>query len=75
MDTETEEKGNAVLRSTTALLEQEPEIADAFLLASVYCVAIRRGESPREICDRLFTSLPETSAWADLRDALLAATT
>lgn len=54
-----------------ALFENDPDVADAFLIAAVYCSAIRKDESPRTIADSLFQALPATGDWPGLRDAIL----
>lgn len=67
------EEATAVIQSLEALLGAEPEVAEGFLLASVYVRALRTGDSPQTICENLFKSVPSERAWPALRDGLLAA--
>lgn len=61
----------SVMASMNALLGVEPEAADAFLIAAVYCRAIREDVTPRNIADSLFKAMPDSNAWPALRTALL----
>lgn len=61
------------IRALEALIGADDETAEGFLLASVYCRALRTGEAPRSIVEGLFKAVPSTEAWPPLRDGLLAA--
>lgn len=64
---------HAVLKSFDVLMrESDLPTAEAFLLASVYATAIAKDETPRDIADSLFKSLPHDTAWPEQRRALLA---
>lgn len=62
---------DAVVNSFRALMGVDDESAEAFVIAAAYACAIHKGESPRTIADRLFTVLPATSAWPEVRGALV----
>lgn len=62
-----------VIRSFEALINEESEVADAFLLAAVYARSVQQDISPREVVDSLFRAMPSTESWPALRSALIAA--
>lgn len=61
---------SAVLRTVSALLDAEPEVAESFLMAAVYVRAIRSGEAPRSVVEQLFRAMPSDESWPALRVAL-----
>lgn len=63
---------DAVLGSLTALMDAEPEVAVGFLMAAVYCQALRTGNNPRDIADALWKALPDSTTWPGFRAALVA---
>lgn len=62
-----------VIRTFEALINEGPEVADAFLLAAVYSRAIQQDISPRDVVDSLFKAMPSSQSWPPLRSALLTA--
>lgn len=62
---------DAVINSLGALMDAEPDVADGFLMAAVYCRAIRSGEAPRDIAESLYKALPNSDVWPQLRDSLV----
>jgi hypothetical protein len=64
---------SSVIASMRALFDAEPEQADAFLMAAVYCRAIREHDSPRNIVNALWKAVPDTGEWPAFRNALMAA--
>src|SRR3954468_23992065 len=61
-----------VIETFRALHGEDAELAEGFLMAALYAVAVARDQSPREVLDTLWKSLPGGEAWPPLREALLA---
>jgi hypothetical protein len=59
------------VQSLRALWEAEDDVVGGFLLAGIYCQAIRADEPPREVVERLFKALPSSEAWPAFRSMLL----
>lgn len=54
-------------------MQSEDEVADKFLMAAVYVRAIRTDQTPQEIVEALFKSVPDSETWPAFREALLVA--
>lgn len=62
---------SVVLSTFAALADAEDEVANGFLLAAIYTLAIRSDTSPRDVLDSMFKALPTDALWPPMRDALL----
>jgi hypothetical protein len=60
----------ALIQTLVALMDAESEVADNFLMAAIYCRALREERSPRDIADALWKALPSAQGWPGLRIAL-----
>lgn len=63
-------ESTAVLRTLEALMDAEPEIAEGFLMAAIYCRAIRTETPPRDVLDAMWKAMPSSDAWPAFRGAL-----
>lgn len=64
---------SAVLQSFAALMQEEDEVTESFLLAAIYAKAVHSDKSPQAIVEDLFKLLPTGSTWRSQRRALLEA--
>lgn len=62
---------DAVIQSLGALMGEEPEVGQGFLLASVYARALRTGQTPRNVLEDLWKVMPGSETWPQFRAALL----
>lgn len=60
----------AVLKTLEALMDAEPDVAEGFLMAAVYCRALRTDQGPRDVIDALWKAMPSSEAWPGMRHAL-----